>query len=203
MSSLSRFLFSTSAAVALAALVSPLTATSSDAERRQLSAHEHGVSKLQIAQDGKQVVFVLETPGADIVGFEHEPETAEQKKAVQAALKQLRNPTNLFVVPSSAGCKVSDAKASFNIEDGDDHSGHDHAKEAKKDDHDHDHDHSKEAKKDDHDHDHDHSKKKKKAGHDHDHDHSKEAKKDDHDHDHSKEAKGSSHAEFADRRAHV
>ncbi|MEL6967306.1 MAG: DUF2796 domain-containing protein [Pseudomonadota bacterium] len=199
-----RFLPRVSSAFAAALAVTVfvgVTATTADAERRQLSAHEHGVSKLQIAQDGRQVLFVLETPGADIVGFEHEPENAAQKKAVNAALKQLRNPMNLFVVPSSAGCTVSDTKASFNIEDGDDHSGHDHSAEAKKDDHDHDHGATKAAKKDDHDHDHDHdhgAKKAVKDDHDHDHDHgAKKAAKDDHDHDHSNEAKGGSHAEFA------
>ncbi|MEL6734445.1 MAG: DUF2796 domain-containing protein [Pseudomonadota bacterium] len=169
--------------LALGAVSMPATSL---AEMRQLSAHEHGVSTLKIAQEGDQLLFVLEAPGADIVGFEHAAENKAQKKAVQAALVQLKAPAGLFPMPEAAGCSVTASNASFVIEAEDDHD-HDHSNEAKKaDDHDHDHDHDNEAKNADaHDHDHDHSKEAKKAdAHDHGHD------------DNASEAKAGGHAEF-------
>ena len=53
--------------------------------------HQHGVGQLNVAIQGDHVEIELETPGADIVGFEHPPRTAEQKKAVQDAATTLRN----------------------------------------------------------------------------------------------------------------
>ncbi|MCG7504870.1 DUF2796 domain-containing protein [Mesorhizobium sp. IRAMC:0171] len=51
----------------------------------------------------------LSVPGMDIVGFEHEPETARQKRAVEAALADLKEPLKLFGLPDSAGCAVTSA----------------------------------------------------------------------------------------------
>jgi len=153
--------------LALGAVSMPATSL---AEMRQLSAHEHGLSTLKIAQEGNQLLFVLEAPGADIVGFEHAAENKAQKKAVRAALGQLKAPAGLFPMPEAAGCSVIKSDASFVIE--------------AEDDDDQDEDHSKEAKKAD-GHDHDHDKEAKKA----------DAHDDDHD-DHASEAKAGGHAEF-------
>jgi hypothetical protein len=86
---------------------------------RQHDAHEHGVSKLKIAIDKNKVQFVLEAPGADIVGFEHKAENADQKKSVVLVLDVLNKPGNLFELPLAAGCSLSSAtsKLSFNEDD--------------------------------------------------------------------------------------
>ena len=68
--------------------------------------HQHGVGQLNVAIQGDHVEIELETPGADIVGFEHPPRTAEQKKAVQNAARTLRNGSAIFVFPAAARCKL-------------------------------------------------------------------------------------------------
>ena len=72
--------------------------------------HQHGVGQLNVAIQGDHVEIELETPGADIVGFEHPPRTAEQKKAVQDAATTLRNGSAIFVFPAAARCKLEKTK---------------------------------------------------------------------------------------------
>ena len=72
--------------------------------------HQHGVGQLNVAIQGDHVEIELETPGADIVGFEHPPRTAEQKKAVQDAATILRNGSAIFVFPAAARCKLEKTK---------------------------------------------------------------------------------------------
>ena len=89
-------------------------------ETRQMDAHEHGVSKLNIAFEGNVLKMELEAPGADIVGFEYEAETDDDKAKVAAALTVLGNPASLFVLPAAAGCTLALAEAHL-AGDHDDH----------------------------------------------------------------------------------
>ncbi len=158
--------------LAPAALVLLAAGAASAEETRQLDAHEHGVGQLNIAFDGDQIAMELHAPGADIVGFEYEAKTAEDRAKVDAAVATLARPLDLFALPAAAGCSVVQASASLESEeDHDDHGHEDHA-----DDHD-DHNHAKHGEE----------------GHT-DEDHAAHQKDDDHDHDdHAKEA---SHTEF-------
>ncbi|MEM7176505.1 MAG: DUF2796 domain-containing protein [Pseudomonadota bacterium] len=156
-------------ALALTAIALVLSTQAQSAETRQLSAHEHGVGALNIAVEGNEILMELEVPGADIVGFEHEAESAEDRAKIDAAIAILAKPLELFVLPAAAKCTVTGATAAL-IGD-EDHDDHDHDGHAKDDDHDHDehakdddHDHDEHAKDDDHDHDEAH-----KEGHDEDH----------------------------------
>ena len=72
--------------------------------------HQHGVGQLNVAIQGDHVEIELETPGADIVGFEHPPRTVGQKKAVQDAARTLRNGSAIFVFPAAARCKLEKTK---------------------------------------------------------------------------------------------
>ena len=87
---------------------------------RQYDAHEHGVSKLQIAIDKNQMQFVLEAPGADIVGFERKAKTSGQKASVAQALELLRKPAEIFQLPPSARCSLSSATAELEFSGGGD-----------------------------------------------------------------------------------
>jgi hypothetical protein len=93
-------------------------------EARQVGAHEHGVSTLNIAFDGNVMMMELEAPGADIVGFEYEAETDEDKAKIIAAVAVLEDPAALFVLPAAAGCTLASAEAHLAGEH-DDH-GHSH-----------------------------------------------------------------------------
>lgn len=143
-------------------------------ESRQLGAHVHGVSRLDVAVEGKTLEMALAAPGMDIVGFEHAPSSPAGETAVAEALAALRDPLALFVLPEAAGCKVEGAEAALELEE----HGHDH-------DEDHDHD-------DGHDHD-DHDEKGHEHADGHDHDDAHKHDHDDHaDHDHAE----GGHSEF-------
>lgn len=150
-------------------LLVTLAATSAYAEeKRQLGSHEHGVGALNIAIDGKTVAMEFTAPGADIVGFEYEATSEDDRAAVDDAVATLARPLDLFVLPDEAACSVTQASAELESEG--EHDG-DH------DDHDEHADHDADKHDDDH------------AGHDHSHD---EHSHDDHE-DHADKA---SHTEF-------
>jgi hypothetical protein len=88
-------------------------------EHRELGAHEHGVGRLNIAIEGKRISMELEVPGADIVGFEHEASTKEQKAAVKKAKSTLEGVLNVFKLPAEAKCKLAEAKVKIETEDHD------------------------------------------------------------------------------------
>lgn len=151
-------------------------------EKRELSAHQHGVGALNIAIDGQQVVMEMRVPGADIVGFEHAAESEEDRAAIETAVATLAKPLSLFQIPAAANCSVTEVRA--NLVSDEDHHDHD---EDHADAHDHDdhaeHDHEAHAE---HDHD-DHGHKEEHA---HDDDHAHEEDHAEHDHG------GESHSEF-------
>ncbi|MEZ8168671.1 MULTISPECIES: DUF2796 domain-containing protein [unclassified Vibrio] len=138
-------------------------------EFRSHDAHVHGQVEVNIAQDGQELLVEVTAPGADVVGFEHAPETAEQKKVFEQAIAQLNKPEELFSF-NNASCTLKFKSVANTLEgDHDDHEGHDHADHAEHDHDDHkDHDHAE--------HDHDDHKGHDHAEHDHDdhegHDHS-------------------------------
>jgi hypothetical protein len=92
---------------------------------RELGAHEHGRGTLNIAVEGTRVSMEFEVPGADIVGFEHEAKTKQQKAAMSKAKAQLEAPQSLFKMPPAAGCSVIEATVAVESGDHD----HEHGKE--------------------------------------------------------------------------
>jgi hypothetical protein len=117
------------AAAAAAAIAGAYAVTAE--EHRELGPHEHGHGRLNIAIEGKRLSMELEVPGADIVGFEHEASTAEQKAAVEKAKATLGDALSIFKLPAAAGCKLADAKVAIQAED--EHE-HEHADAGHKDD---------------------------------------------------------------------
>ena len=97
---------------------------------RQLGPHQHGHGSLNLAVEGQTVQMALEVPGADIVGFEYEATTAEDRAKVQAAEEKLAQPLALFVLPRNAGCKVTSAKVVIARESETDHDAHEHEEDA-------------------------------------------------------------------------
>jgi hypothetical protein len=95
-------------------------------EHREMGAHEHGHGTLNIAVEGTAVTMELEVPGADIMGFEHDAETPEQKAALDKAKAALAKPLDLFKISVSAACSVSEAKVDVREQ------GHDNAGAAEK-----------------------------------------------------------------------
>ncbi|OEF03557.1 hypothetical protein A136_00940 [Vibrio crassostreae 9ZC13] len=130
-------------------------------EFRSHDAHVHGQVEVNIAQDGQELLVEVTAPGADVVGFEHAPKTAEQKKVFEQAIAQLNKPEELFSF-NNASCTLKFKSVANTLEGGhDDHKDHDHAEHDHDDhkDHDHaEHDHDDHEGHDHHDHEgHDHS----------------------------------------------
>ena len=94
-------------------------------QTRQLDAHEHGVGELNIAFEGNRIAMELHAPGADIVGFEYEAESAEDRAAIDAAVELLARPLDLFVLPEEAECAIEQASAELESEDHEEHGEHD------------------------------------------------------------------------------
>ena len=102
-------------------------------EKRDHKAHVHGEVSFNIAQDGEDLILAISAPGADIVGFEHAPETAQEKEALKQAIARLENPASLFVFDKGAQCKLSDHLIEQSL------SAHDEHDEDHHDEHDEDH----------------------------------------------------------------
>ncbi len=82
-------------------------------EVTSLEAHEHGIGKMNIAQDNTKILIEFELPGADIVGFEHKAETKEDIKNVNNALSLLSKYENLVKLPLDAKCSIENASANI------------------------------------------------------------------------------------------
>ncbi|EGR1476658.1 DUF2796 domain-containing protein [Vibrio parahaemolyticus] len=118
-------------------------------EYRQHSAHVHGHVEFNIAQDGSDLLLEITAPGADVVGFEHAPENAEQEKTLQHAVATLEDSNALFAINPQAQCEIEEVHVEHTLggqheeHEHHDHEGHDHDEHAH---HDHDshegHDHS-------------------------------------------------------------
>ncbi|MGI9450986.1 MAG: DUF2796 domain-containing protein [Geminicoccaceae bacterium] len=97
---------------------------------RELGAHEHGHSALNVAIEGDRVEMELIAPGADIVGFEHAAESEEDKAVVERAEATLGEPLSLFGFSDAAGCSVESASVEIEGEEHhDEHGDEAHAEE--------------------------------------------------------------------------
>ncbi|ELA7148644.1 DUF2796 domain-containing protein [Vibrio parahaemolyticus] len=110
-------------------------------EYRQHSAHIHGHVEFNIAQDGSDLLLEITAPGADVVGFEHAPENAEQEKTLQHAVATLEDSNALFAINPQAQCEIEEVHVEHTLggqheeHEHHDHEGHDHDEHAH---HDHD-----------------------------------------------------------------
>jgi hypothetical protein len=110
-------------------------------EHGSLSAHEHGVGRLNAALDGQTLELELESPAMNLVGFEHAATSDADKAKVAAVRAQLEKPLVLFNLPKAAGCVVATQELESPLF-GDKPDADDHDEEEAKDGHEHHHDHS-------------------------------------------------------------
>ncbi|WP_417605928.1 DUF2796 domain-containing protein [Oceanimonas baumannii] len=100
----------------------------------QHGVHEHGFGQLNLAISGQQLALELFSPAADIVGFEHNPVTSEERATFADALQKAQDADALFTLPASAGCVLQQAQHIENNE----HAEHGHNAH---DEHEHEHEH--------------------------------------------------------------
>ncbi|MGC9461219.1 ZrgA family zinc uptake protein, partial [Vibrio genomosp. F10] len=108
---------------------------------RQHDAHVHGHVEFNIAQDAHELLIEITAPGADVVGFEHQPQNEQQTEQLASAVKMLNEASNVVSLNSSAKCHIEYKSVTHTL--GDDNHDHDEKHEH----HDHDkhehHDHDK------------------------------------------------------------
>ncbi|MCP4779699.1 MAG: DUF2796 domain-containing protein [Hyphomicrobium sp.] len=117
-------------ALAVIGALALVSAARAEDEHRELGSHVHGHGTLNIAVEDKRVAMELKMPGMDLVGFEHEAETKEQKAAVEKAKAKLAKPLALFKLPASASCSVSEVRVVLEGGDVHDDGEENHAEQA-------------------------------------------------------------------------
>jgi hypothetical protein len=81
-------------------------------EHASLGAHEHGVGRLDVVLEGKKLELQFESPAMNIVGFEHEATSAQDKARVAQARELLLKPNALFNIADAANCSATSVKLS-------------------------------------------------------------------------------------------
>ena len=119
-------------------------------DTRSAESHTHGDASLAIVLDGSMLTVELDTPLYNVLGFEHEAETATQKAAVLHAETVLTRGGPLFVFNNEAGCSIIRDTISVELEhhededhegDHDDHEDDDHGEDDHEDEESHDETH--------------------------------------------------------------
>lgn len=79
------------------------TITSADTHK-DLDSHEHGASMLNIVIENNALFIEFESPWMNLVGFEHEPSTKQQKTLLAHSMSTLELSDTLFLLNSAAEC---------------------------------------------------------------------------------------------------
>ncbi len=100
--------------------------TAAAASEREHDSHEHGVATLDVVIDGNAMLATLESPWANLVGFEHKPSTDEQRDAVAKAKALLEDGMLALGIDDAAGCTLQSAELNSSMAmDAHDEHGHD------------------------------------------------------------------------------
>lgn len=87
-----------------------LTALPASAEHREHRAHVHGSGQLNVVLDGTTLEIELDSPAANLVGFEHAPHDTAERGQREQVMARLRNARALFNLPAAAGCQLQEVK---------------------------------------------------------------------------------------------
>lgn len=119
----------------------PLLAEDHDHHQHgSLDAHEHGVASLNLVVDGNQVSLELDSPAANLVGFEYQPSTDEDRATVARVKAALEQADGLFTLTAAADCQLQQVELDsplFAAHDHDEHDHHDADEHAQDDEHEH------------------------------------------------------------------
>jgi hypothetical protein len=99
-------------------------------EKRYYGAHVHGVAHLNVAIEANNINIEFFSPAANIVGFEHHPQTHEQKNAVKDAVNKLRAGASLFLLSAKSESRMVNSSVNADIDENAHHHSepkHDHA----------------------------------------------------------------------------
>lgn len=110
-----------------------------------LDAHEHGVASLNLVVDGNLVSLELDSPAANLVGFEHQPSSDEDRATIARVKATLERADSLFRFTADAGCALQQVDLHSPLFEQHAHAEeHEHEHEHEHDDH-HEHEHGEHA----------------------------------------------------------
>ena len=101
-----RYLRAVALPLCFAAILTPSTA----AEFRSRPPHVHGSATLNIALQDGGLDIEFESPAINVIGFEHEPATDQERAALLQANRTFDAAERLFVWPPDATCKQTSTK---------------------------------------------------------------------------------------------
>ena len=70
-------------------------------------AHQHGSAQLDIAVEPRRVSIFFETPLDNLLGFERDPRTDDERQRADAAVARLRAAGQVFRIDAAAGCTLA------------------------------------------------------------------------------------------------
>jgi len=80
------------------------------AKHEEHGAHEHGVAKLTLSAGETGLEIMLESPAVNLVGFEHMPNTDEDKQKLDDLVEKLEGGNELFSINPEAECELKDTE---------------------------------------------------------------------------------------------
>jgi hypothetical protein len=80
------------------------------------AAHQHGHAKLNIALEGKTLLLELQVPAEDILGFEHAPQTSQERLKLKQAMALLQQSNQLVALDPAAECRPLPAQIEQHID---------------------------------------------------------------------------------------
>ena len=98
-------------------------------ETRSADSHTHGDASVAMVLEGSMIAVELDTPLYNLLGFEHEADTAVQKATVLKAETVLSKGSSLFMFNIEAGCSILNDKISVELEHHEDDNHDDHKEE--------------------------------------------------------------------------
>jgi len=79
-------------------------------ESNNIKAHSHGVAKIELAVDQKQLSISFEAPADSILGFEHQPKTQDEKALVENKKNNWKEEyKEIFHADFLSGCKLENS----------------------------------------------------------------------------------------------
>jgi len=79
-------------------------------ETKEHGAHVHGQASLNLALEGSELHIELDSPAANIVGFEHMPKSDADHAALDKAVAVLRDGGRLFEFNDDVNCRLEHAE---------------------------------------------------------------------------------------------
>lgn len=81
----------------------------------QHQAHEHGTAHMNLLVEGQNVEIEIKSPLANLISFEHAPESEQQKQEVKEMAVSLHAVDKLFIFPPEADCGLKELSLNSSV----------------------------------------------------------------------------------------